>query len=57
MTSHFTAVGQMLIFQLLPPRPETANRTLAEIDELYQLRVPKRKWRSFKTTSAIVLDA
>lgn len=25
--------------------PETANRTLGEIDEMYALKLPMRKWR------------
>lgn len=29
-------------------RPETAKRTLAEIDELYERKVPKRHWASYK---------
>ncbi|QYS96915.1 MFS domain-containing protein [Trichoderma simmonsii] len=28
--------------------PETAKRTLAEIDELYERKVPKRHWASYK---------
>lgn len=29
-------------------RPETAKRTLAEIDELYERKVPKRHWANYK---------
>ncbi|CAL5865951.1 uncharacterized protein PFLUO_LOCUS158 [Penicillium psychrofluorescens] len=36
--------------------PETANRTLAEIDELYAARILKRKWKGFQTTEATALD-
>jgi len=32
--------------------PETANRTLAEIDELYASGIPKSKWKGYKTTVA-----
>jgi hypothetical protein len=33
------------------PRPETANRSLAEIDEMYAAKIPKRHWKNFKTTA------
>lgn len=32
--------------------PETAGRTLAEIDEMYANKVPARKWKSYKTSAA-----
>ncbi|CAG9951564.1 unnamed protein product [Clonostachys rosea f. rosea IK726] len=32
--------------------PETARRTLVEIDELYELRVPPRKWAKHETSAA-----
>ncbi|KAK9436261.1 MFS transporter, SP family, general alpha glucoside:H+ symporter [Metarhizium brunneum] len=31
--------------------PETSNRTLAEIDELYAERIPKRHWKGYKSTA------
>lgn len=49
------ATTQRLLTPILS-RPETANRTLAEIDELYAARIPKRKWKGFQTTGATALD-
>jgi hypothetical protein len=37
-------------------RPETANRTLAEIDQMYALQIPKKQWRKFKTTGTAIGD-
>lgn len=33
------------LYVLYVYRPETANRTLAEIDELYAAGIPKRRWK------------
>ncbi|KAL6248662.1 hypothetical protein RBB50_004917 [Rhinocladiella similis] len=32
--------------------PETAGRTFAEIDEMYEQKVPVRKWRKYQTSAA-----
>jgi len=42
--------------------PETAGRTFAEIDELYALKVPARKWKGYQTSASacqavVVADA
>lgn len=31
--------------------PETKNRTFAEIDEMYDAKIPMRKWRTYETTT------
>lgn len=31
-------------------RPETSNRTLAEINEIYLDGVPKRHWKGYRTS-------
>lgn len=30
--------------------PETAGRTFAEIQEMYEARVPPRKWKGYQTS-------
>lgn len=42
-------IGAVWVFFFLP---ETKGRTLEEIDELFEAKVPARKWSGYKTTGA-----
>ena len=46
MTTRKSAIPDAGLSQL----PETAKRTFAEIDEMYESGIPMRKWRSYQTS-------
>lgn len=50
----FTVVIEIILFFYLP---ETAQRTLADIDELYASGLPKRNWHKYRCTQGEVAAA
>ncbi|CDK24451.1 unnamed protein product [Kuraishia capsulata CBS 1993] len=45
----FTGMSFMSLFVFYFFQPETAGRSFEEIDELYNSKVPLRKWKNHKT--------